>query len=130
MVQETNKISTAKTWASATVTGSGTGASPYQLSISDDTVGAGITATDVRMNILLGANAVARGYALESYMATLKEDDYGNKSGIGGGMLYGDRRADWALAADSGTDGTKKNQSSILVYSHSPNPNSSFAGVW
>lgn len=129
-VMETNKVGTAKTWASATVTGSGTGADPYLLSISDDTVGAGVSATDVRMNVLIGSNAVARAFALESYMERRKEDDYGNKIGFGGGFLYGDRRADWALAADSGTDGTKKNQSSILVYSYSPNPNSNFSGVW
>ena len=129
-VMETNKVSTAKTWASATVTGSGTGASPYILSISDDTVGAGVTATDVRMNVLMGSNAVARAFALESYMERRKEDDYGNKIGFGGGFLYGDRRADWALAQDSGTDGSSKNQSSLLVYSYSPNPNSNFGGVW
>lgn len=129
-VMETNKVSTAKTWSAATVTGSGTGADPYQLSISDATVGGGITATDVRMNVVFGANAVARAFALESYMARRKEDDYENKFGFGGGFLYGDRRADWAVNADTGTDGATKNQSSLLVYSYSPNPNSSFSGVW
>lgn len=129
-VMETNKVSTAKTWASATRSGSGTGADPYLLSVSNDTVGAGLSATDFRMNVLLGANAVARAFALESYMERRKEDDYGNKVGFGGGFLYGDRRADWALAQDSGSDGASKNQSSILVYSYSPNPNSNFSGVW
>ena len=129
-VMETNKVGTAKTWSAATVTGSGTGADPYLLSISDATVGSGVAATDVRMNVLIGANSIARAFALESYMERRKEDDYGNKIGFGGGFLYGDRRADWYLAADSGTDGTVKNQSSILVYSHSPNPNSNFSGVW
>lgn len=129
-VMESNKVSTAKTWSAATVSGAGTGADPYLLSISDATMGAGVSATDVRMNVVFGANSVARAFALESYMARRKEDDYENKFGFGGGFLYGDRRADWAVNADSGTDGATKNQSSLLVYSYSPNPNSSFSGVW
>jgi len=38
------------------------------------TMGAGVSATDVHMNVLIGANAVARAYGLENYMERRKED--------------------------------------------------------
>lgn len=46
--------------------------------------------------------------------------DYENIYGFGGGCIYGDRRADFALSADSGTDGAAKNQSSAIIYAFAP----------
>lgn len=124
-VMVSNKIDTARNYAGLTVA-----SSPTQITLSAATVGSGVAATDLRMNILLGANAVARAYSLESYMARRKEDDYENKFGFGGGFIYGDRRADWALAQDSGSDGAVSNQSSLVVYSYSPNVNANLSAVW
>lgn len=44
--------------------------------------------------------------------------DYENMFGFGGGYIFGDRRADFALSQDSGSDGAVKNQSSAIVYAH------------
>lgn len=84
--------------------------------------------TDVRLNLLIGANAVARAVALPEYMEVRKEDDYGNITGIGGGLIYGDRRADYQI--DDGTGATFKNQSSICVASYSPAVASNFTQIW
>lgn len=113
VVRESNKVDTAKNYAGLTV-------SSDVITLAADTVGAGINATDVYMCALVGANAVARAYALESYMTRRKEDDYENIFGFAGGSIYGDRRADWALSADTGTDGAVKNQSSAVCYFHAP----------
>lgn len=120
-VMEDNRVSTAKNYAVASSSNS-IGA------ISASTVGSGISATDVRMNIFFGANAIARGVAQEEYMARRKEDDYGNMVGFGGGYIYGDRRADWAPDQSSST--TAVNQSSAIIWSHSPNPNSNVSSIW
>lgn len=112
VVKESNNISTAKAWSALTATAGTT------ISLVDATVGAGIVATDVYALILTGANAVARAFALESYMVRRKEDDYENILGFAGGYIYGDRRTDWAASADTGTDGTTYNQSSCLLYAH------------
>lgn len=103
------------------------------LSVSSDaiTIGtqtAGITVTDGRMNILIGANAIARAVALPEYMVRRKEDDYENLFGFAGGLIYGDRRADYQI--DDGTGATYKNQSSIVVYSYSPAVASNFTQIW
>jgi hypothetical protein len=87
-----------------------------------------VTAANTRMNLLLGANAVARAFGKESYMARRKEDDYGNLIGFAGGLVYGDKRADWVV--DDGTGATNNNQSSILVYSASPNVNTNLSAIW
>jgi hypothetical protein len=84
--------------------------------------------TDVRMNLLIGANSIARAVALPEYMETRKEDDYGNIIAFGGGLIYGDRRADYDI--DDGSGGTYKNQSSICVYSYSPAVASNFTAIW
>lgn len=111
VVKESNKVGTAKDYNGLTVASD-------EITLSDATMGAGITATDVYMSVLLGANAVARAFALESYMVRRKEDDYENIYGFGGGYIYGDRRADFALSQDSGSDGSVKNQSSAVIYFH------------
>lgn len=125
-VKESNDIDTAKAY-SALTTNSAAGTAGSIDSISAATVGFG-AATDYRMNLLIGANAIARAVALEEYMERDKNDDYKNKYGFGGGLIWGDRRADFSKAADTGTDGETNNQSSILVYSYSPNVNSNFSG--
>ena len=87
------------------------------------------TTAVIRANIVLGANAVARAYGLESYMAKRKEDDYGNLIGFGGGSIYGDARADWVNSSDdSGTDATV-NQSSLIAHTYSPAV-SSAVSIW
>lgn len=118
-----NKVDTSRNYGGLTV-GSNT------ITLSADTGFAGVAATDIRMNIFIGANAVARAFGLESYMVRRKEDDYENKYGFGGGYIYGDRRADWALAQDSGTDGAIANQSSAVIYTYSPAVNSNLSPVW
>lgn len=112
VVKESNKINTAKAFGDITVT------SGDIDTVSAETMGAGITATDVYMTCLLGSNAVARAFALESYMVRRKEDDYENIYGFAGGYIYGDRRADFQLSQDSGSDGATKNQSSAVAYFH------------
>ena len=84
--------------------------------------------TDVRANLLIGANAVARAVALPEYMEMRKEDDYGNIAGFGGGLIYGDRRADYDI--DDGSGGTYKNQSSVCVTTYSPAVASNFTAIW
>lgn len=111
VVKESNKVSTAKDYNGLTV-------SNDAITLSAATMGSGITATDVYMNVLLGANAVARAYGMKSYLVRRKEDDYENIMGFGGGFIYGDKRADWALSQDSGSDGSIVNQSSAVVYAH------------
>jgi len=119
-VMEDNRISYAKDYAVAASSGDiGT--------VNDATMGSGITASDVRMNILIGANAVARGWGQETTMASRKEDDYGLINGVAGIVIYGDRRADYALAQSATT--TTYNQSSALVYTHSVNPNSNVSSI-
>jgi N4-gp56 family major capsid protein len=119
-VMEDNRISTAKTYAvAASADAIGT--------ISAPTLGSGITSTDVRMNILIGANAIARGWAQETTMAQRTETDYGMINGTAAIVIYGDRRADYALAESATT--TTYNQSSAIVYSHSPNPNSNVSSI-
>lgn len=125
-VKESDGIDTAKAY-SALTTNSSAGTAGSIDAISAATVGFG-AATDYRMNLLIGANAIARAVALDEYMERDKNDDYKNKYGFGGGLIWGDRRADFSQAADTGTDGTTNNQSSILVYSYSPNVNSNFTG--
>lgn len=122
-IMQSNKVEVAMNYAGLTV-------SADVITLGAATMGAGIVNTDVRMNVVLGANAVARAYGLESYMVRRKEDDYENLIGFGGGYIYGDKRADFALSADSGTDGAVKNQSSAILYTHSPNPNSNFSRIW
>jgi hypothetical protein len=80
------------------------------------------------MNLLIGANSIARAVALPEYMERRKEDDYGNMIGFAGGLIYGDRRADWQI--DDGTGSTYKNQSSVCVYSYSPSVASNFTTIW
>lgn len=67
VVRESNKVDTAKNYAGLTV-------SADAITLAADTVGAGVNATDVYMMVLMGANCVARAYALESYMVRRKED--------------------------------------------------------
>ena len=118
-VAESNKVDTIKDYGTLTV-------SSDAITIGTQT--AGITVTDGRMNVLLGANAIARAVALPEYMEKRKEDDYGNIVGFGGGLIYGDRRADYEI--DDGSGGTFKNQSSICVYTYSPAVASNFNAIW
>jgi hypothetical protein len=119
-VMEENRISSAKDYAVAASAGA-IGA------ISAATMGDGIPATDVRMNILIGANAIARGWAMETTLAERTETDYGMIQGTAGIVIYGDRRADYALAESATT--TIYNQSSAIVYTHSVNPNSNVSSI-
>ena len=119
-VMSSNKIDSAKAWSSLTVS-----TDVITLSAATTTP---LTATDVRANLLLGANAVARAFGKESYMAQRKEDDYGNLMGFAGGSVYGDKRTDWVV--DDGTGATYPNQSSLLVYSYSPAVNSNLTAIW
>ena len=114
IVRESNKISHAKKFAAAdlVVTSNLIATFPDEATTGTTTT---FPATDVRMNIVMGANAVARAYGVESYMAKRKEDDYGNLIGFGGGSIYGDRRVDWVPES-----GTTVNQSSLIAYSYSP----------
>ena len=118
-VMEDNRVSVARVFGSVTASSHAIGA----LAAATTT----ITSTDVRMNILFGANAIARAVGVNEYMADRKEDDYGNLKGIAGGYVYGDRRADWL---DDAASGTTKNQSSFIVYTSSPNPNSNISSIW
>jgi hypothetical protein len=119
-VMEDNRISTAKDYAVA--------ASADTIgTISAPTLGDGITSTDVRMNILIGANAIARGWGQETTMAKRTETDYGMIDGTAAIVIYGDRRADYALAESATT--TVYNQSSAIVYTHSVNPNSNVSSI-
>lgn len=120
-VKESNDIETAKNVAS---TSGGTAGDITGWDAATVVFGA---ATDYRMNLLIGANAMCRAIALESYLARRKDDDYENLYGFGGGLIYGDYRSDYFLNADTGTDGTRVNQSSAVVYSYSPNVNSNFS---
>lgn len=119
-VLESNKIDTPKNWNGLTVSNDA-----ITLAAATTTP---LTATDCRSNILLGANAVARAFGKESYMAMRKEDDYGNLIGFAGGFVYGDKRADWVI--DDGTGATIKNQSSIVVHTYSPSVNSNLSAIW
>lgn len=110
VVKETNKLSTGLDFSTVTVTSDSINA------ITAETFSPGTSATNVFMCVLMGANAVARAFALESYMTRRKEDDYENIYGFAGGSIYGDRRGDFQLSQDSGTDGATKNQSSAIVY--------------
>lgn len=118
-VVPSNKITTAFNYAGLTVASDA-------ITLPVDTVGAGIAATDIRLNIVLGANAIARAYGLENYTEKRKEDDYNNLRGIAGGSIYGERRADWANEADTST----VNQSSLIVYTYSPNVNTNLSSIW
>lgn len=119
VVKETNKISTDFDPDSVQINSDEINAGDA-TALQGHAAGAGINNSDIYMCTLVGANAVARAFALESYMEKRKEDDYGNIYGFAGGYIYGDRRADFALSADSGTDGATKNQSSAIVYCHAP----------
>jgi hypothetical protein len=121
-IAEHSSISTAFNYGSLTVTSD-------QIAIAAATLPSGIPAlTDLRMNLLIGANSIARAVALPEYMERRKEDDYGNMIGFAGGLIYGDRRADWQI--DDGTGSTYKNQSSVCVYSYSPSVASNFSAIW
>lgn len=124
-IAEHNQIDSAKNYGSLTVSQDAITIAAYTA--GSDTA-SGMAVTDIRMNLLLGANAVARAVALPSYMAARKEDDYGNLIGFGGGLIYGDRRADWEI--DDGSGGTFKNQSSICVWTYSPAVNSNLTAIW
>lgn len=118
-VMEDPRISTEKLWTNA--------ASSNAIStVNAATVGAGMTATDIRMNVVFGSNAIGRAFAKESFIRRRKEDDYGNLIGFGGGYIYGDIRADWT--PDGG--GTAVNQSSFLLSTYSPNPSSNVSAIW
>lgn len=119
-VMESNKIDSAKAWSGLTVS-----SDVITLAAATTTP---LTATDVRANLLLGANAVARAFGKESYMAQRKEDDYGNIIGFAGGAVYGDKRTDWVI--DDGSGATYPNQSSLLVYTYSPAVNSNLTAIW
>jgi N4-gp56 family major capsid protein len=121
-VAEHNSIDSAKNYGSLTV-------SSDQITIASNTAPVGIgNNTDLRMNLLLGANSVARAVALPEYMEKRKEDDFGNIIAFGGGLIYGDRRPDFDI--DDGSGGTYKNQSSICVYTYSPTVASNFTAIW
>ena len=118
-IMEDNRISSEKLWTNA--------ASSNAIgTVNAATVGAGMTATDIRMNIIFGANSIGRAFARESFIRRRKEDDYGNLIGFGGGYIYGDIRADWT--PDGG--GTAVNQSSFLLSTYSPNPQSNVSTIW
>ena len=120
-VAESNKIDTIKDYGSLTV-------SSDAITVGAATAPGDFAVTDGRMNVLLGANAVARAVALPTYMEKRKEDDYGNIVAFGSGLIYGDRRADYQI--DDGSGATFKNQSSICVYSYSPAVASNFSAIW
>jgi len=121
-VTEHNSIATGANYGSLTVTSDA-------ISVAAATAPTDIgNNTDVRMNLLIGANSIARAVALPEYMETRKEDDYGNIIAFGGGLIYGDRRADYQI--DDGTGATFANQSSICVYSYSPAVASNFTAIW
>lgn len=121
VVKESNKISTEFDPTKITITSNViTGSGGAATMIDAPTMGAGVSATNVYMCTLVGANAVARAFALESYMARRKEDDYENIYGFGGGFIFGDRRGDFSLSQDSGSDGATKNQSSAVLHYYAP----------
>ena len=73
-----------------------------------------------KRGILLGANSVVRAIAKNSMkIIPRNENDYGNKNGFAIRVIYGDRRTDY----DSDPTGTLINQSSALVTTWAPNPN-------
>lgn len=120
-VLEDNRISTAKTYASISI-------STYEMSsISAATMG-NIAATDARMNILIGANAMAEAFAKETFVRRRKEDDYGEKAGFGSGFIRGAMRADFLPDMASST--TAVNQSSAICYTYSPSPIGNFSSIW
>lgn len=94
-----------------------------------------VTADNVRMNILLGGNAVALakgGHNIsmgeEMYMAYRKEDDYGIIRGIAWGTVCGYRRSDYTVS----TTGAPpiKNQGSMVLYSYTPPVTSNVGNIW
>jgi N4-gp56 family major capsid protein len=113
IVRESNKIATAIQFQTAAASSAG---GTIDTLTAESATTSSVAAADIRINIVLGANAVARAYGVESYMAKRKEDDYGNLIGFGGGSIYGDKRVDWVNEAANDTD----NQSSLLAYSYSP----------
>ncbi len=119
-VAESNKVDSAKNYGSLTV-------SSDAITIGAATIN-DVAVTDVRMNVFLGANAVARAVALPEYMEARKEDDYGNIFGWGAGLIFGDRRTDYTI--DDGSGATTKNQSSICCYSYAPTIASNFSAIW
>ena len=121
VVKESNKIAQLGNYTSGA--GKLTVASK-QITVVADGFTTNTTEANFRMNILLGANSIARAFGVESYMARRKEDDYGNRIGFGGGYIYGDRRADFTL--DEGA--TTKNQSSLIFVTKAPSVSS--VSVW
>lgn len=121
-IMVSNKITTCLNFDALTV-------SSNTITLSAETsLPAGITAAQIRMPLVIGANAVARGYGKESYMVRRKEDDYENMVGFGGGMVYGDARTDWVV--DDGTGATSVNQSSACLYTYSPGAVSNGPTTW
>jgi len=121
-IMTSNKITTCLNWDGLTV-------SSNSITLSaETTLPAGITAAQIRMPLLIGANAIARGYGKESYMERRKEDDYGNLVGFGGGYVYGDRRCDWVI--DDGTGATSVNQSSACLYTYAPGATANAPTTW
>ena len=119
IIKESNKISTPIDFSTLAVTSNSISTLTAESAPTSGAV------ADFRLNIVMGANAVARAYGVESYMAKRKEDDYGNLVGFGGGSIYGDRRVDWVNEAGSDTD----NQSSLIAYTYSPAV-SSAVSIW
>lgn len=126
-VADSNKITTAIDYSSVTATA---GSTISALNAETTNLPSGIAASSISMNILVGAQAVARAFGEEMYLATRKEDDYGNIAGFAAGAVWGDRRADFAATADSGTDGSAVNQSSALVYTYTDSPISNAPTTW
>jgi len=121
-VMTSNKVVTALNFDGLSV-----GSNEITLS-AETTLPAGITAAQIRMPLLLGAGAIARGYGKESFMVRRKEDDYENLVGFGGGYVYGDRRADWEI--DDGTGTTFVNQSSACIYTYAPAAGGTMPSTW
>lgn len=121
-----NKVSTAVDFASLTTSGGSINSLPAETT----NLPSGIAATSISMCILLGAQAVGRAFGEETYMAARKEDDYGNIAGFAAGAVFGDVRADFSLAADTGTDGATVNQSSGILYTYRGTTGSNAPTTW
>ena len=119
---EDTRISSAKEYGSLTITTYAV-ASAFTASSMGN-----IAATDARMNLLIGANAMTEAFAKETFMRRRKEDDYGEKSGFGGGFIRGAMRADYLPDMSSST--TAVNQSSAVIYSYSPSPIGNVSAIW
>jgi len=121
-VLEDNRISSEKLYNNLTVT-------TYAVASEFTAATMGnVAATDCRMNILIGANAMTEAFAKETFMRRRKEDDYGELSGFGAGFIRGAMRADWLPDMSSST--TAVNQSSAIVHSYSPSPIGNVSSIW